>query len=78
MHIHEGAWAVPCMFVKGSEQRRIQHRIGTKVKRVQALVDGNRRVNIIISILHLGGGLRSCRTTQRYVSDCYVYLLRRN
>ena len=30
-----------CIFMKGLEQRRIQHRIGTKVDRVQALVDQN-------------------------------------
>ena len=34
-------------------------------------------VQHIITILHLGGGLGFCITTQRYVSDCYVYPLRR-
>ena len=31
-----------------------------------------------VTILHLDGDLSSCRRTQRYVSDCYVYPLRRN
>ena len=31
-----------------------------------------------VAILHPGGGLSSCRRTLRYVSDCYVYPLRRN
>ena len=34
--------------MKGIEQRRIQHKIGAKVDRVQALVYEVRRVNIII------------------------------
>ena len=31
-----------------------------------------------VTILHPGGGLSSCRRTQKYVSDCYVYPLKRN
>ena len=31
----------------------------------------------VVIVLHLGGTLSSCRT-QNYVSDCDVYLLRRN
>ena len=33
---------------------------------------------LLVLILHLDGGLGSCRRTQRCVSDCYVYPLRRN
>ena len=32
----------------------------------------------VVTILHLGRSLNLCRTTQRYVSDCCVYPLRRN
>ena len=32
----------------------------------------------VVIILHLGGSLKFCRTTQSYVSDCCVYLMRRN
>ena len=35
--------------------------------------------HVVTTILHVGRGLLSfCRTTQRYASDCYVYLLRKN
>ena len=51
--------------MKGFEQRRIQHRIGTKVDRGQVLVDWS---------LEGHGGLNSCRRPQRY----YVYSLSRN
>ena len=54
MHIHEGL-----------EQRRIQHRIGANVDKVQALVDWIQEGQFHHSILHLGWGLSSHRT-QRY------------
>ena len=70
--------------MKGFEQRRIQHRIGEAVHRVQASVDwshkGQKRSTSSFlrfwpvcgfGILQLGGGLSACRA-QRYESDGYV------
>ena len=50
---------------RGLEQKKIQHRTGAKVNRVQALVDWNQEGHHHHSILHLGGGLSSCRTKDR-------------
>ena len=57
--------------MRGLEQRRIQHRIGAKVGRVQALVDWSLEGQHHHSILHVGGGLSSCRT-QRYIT-MYIF-----
>ena len=57
------------------EQRRIQHRIGAKVNRVQALVDCNQEGHHHHSILRPGGGLSSWRRTSE--TYCSVYPLRR-
>ena len=46
------------MFIRGLEQRRLQHGIGTEVDRVQAVVDWSQE-GPHNSILQLGGGLSS-------------------
>ena len=54
-----------CIFLKRFEQRRIQHRIGGKSQQSPSLVDWGQEGQHPLSVLHLGGGLSSCRT-QRY------------
>ena len=39
MHTFMKGWGGVCIFIKGLEQKRMQHRIGGKVTRVQAEVD---------------------------------------
>ena len=58
-----------CIFMRGLEQRRIQHRIGEKINRVQALVDWSHEGQQPHSTLHMDGGLGS-RTIQRYIIMC--------
>lgn len=48
--------------MRGLEQRRIQHRIGAKVDRVQALVDRSQESQHHFSALHLS----SCRAQRLY------------
>ena len=55
--------------MKGLEQRRIQHRIGEKINRVQALVDWSHEGQQPHSTLHMDGGLGSC-TIRRYIIMC--------
>ena len=57
-----------CIFMQALELRRIQHRVGTKLNRVQALVERSQEGQHRPSVLHLGGGLSSCRAC-RPVSD---------
>ena len=53
-----------CIFMKGLKQRRIQHRIGAKGDRVQALlVDEVRRVNNILPFSTWVGALVSAELT---------------
>lgn len=51
MHIHEGVWA-----------REFSIKLGQKVNRVQVLFDWSQAGQHHHSILHLNGGLNSCRT----------------
>ena len=48
------------------EQRRIQHRIGAKVNRVQALIDWSQNGQHHHSTLYMGEGLSCCRTQRLY------------
>ena len=57
-----------CIFMQAPELRRIQHRVGTKLNKVQALVERSQEGQHHPSVLHLGGGLSSCRAC-RPVSD---------
>lgn len=45
-----------CIFMQALEWRRIQHSIGTKLNRVQALVERSQEGQHRPSVLHLGGG----------------------
>ena len=51
-----------CIFIRGLEQRRIQHRTGSSVWQVQALIEWSEEGQHHHSILHPNGGLNSCRT----------------
>ena len=52
--------------MRGLEQRRIQHRIGAKVNRVQALIDWSQNGQHHHSTLYMGEGLSFCRTQRPY------------
>ena len=53
--------------MEGLEQRIIQHRIGAKVNRIQALVDLRQEGQHHHSILQLGGGFDSPTKIYHYV-----------
>ena len=61
-----------CIFTKGLKQKRIQHRTGAKMNRVQAIADGSLEGQHHHSIFYLGVGLSPYRTQK------YICSLRRN
>ena len=66
MYIQWRDWDGIFIFLKGLEQRRIQHRTGAKVNRMQALIDWSQNGQHHHSTLYMGEDLSCCRTQRLY------------